>query len=223
VRRAFSLVELLVVVLVVAILLGILLPSLASAREGGRSALCLANLRSITSICIAYADEHRGYSPALGAPYATLPNWALVVQESTGVRGTTASELYSERSALVCPTLRAMHGPQMQRTYAINATGHAGAPGDPDNYDLPSAHLRLDRIPRPSDTAIFVDSAPTYIPPPAPPPTRTASVLDFRNAEHVANRLARPHGSGTQFQAGHADGSAKVYREIPAFWSDPLP
>ncbi|MDX2132462.1 MAG: prepilin-type N-terminal cleavage/methylation domain-containing protein [Planctomycetota bacterium] len=222
-RRAFTLVEVLVVLLVVAILLAILLPAVAGAREAGRGAICLSNERTLATICLAYADEHKGYSPALGVPYATLPNWALVVQSAAGIGGTTAGELYSERSVLVCPSARARYGPQMQRTYAINVTGHAGSPGDPDNFDGAGAHIRLDRVERASDVALFVDAAPTVIPPPAPPPTRAASVIDFRNAAHVQGRLAFVHASGRVFQASHADGSARSYREVPAFWATPLP
>ncbi|MBY0312428.1 MAG: prepilin-type N-terminal cleavage/methylation domain-containing protein [Phycisphaerales bacterium] len=46
-RRAFTLVELLVVVFVITVLAGLLFAALARARAGGRAAVCLSNLRQI--------------------------------------------------------------------------------------------------------------------------------------------------------------------------------
>jgi prepilin-type N-terminal cleavage/methylation domain-containing protein len=56
---AFTLIELLVVVAIIALLLAVLLPSLAGAREQGRKAKCLANLRSIGQALHEYALEDR--------------------------------------------------------------------------------------------------------------------------------------------------------------------
>ncbi len=225
VRRAFTLIELLVVIAIIALVLAIMLPSLAKAREAGRSSACLSNLRQCFLIIRQYADENRGWSPALGQPYATPPNWALVVQVGAGAYGSSSADLYAgERSLLVCPTARAVYGTQMTRSYAINATGLSGQPGDRANYDaIPDgAFVRLDDVTRPSDTALLVDGAPTFIPPPAPPPTRSASVLDFRLDDHINNRLARIH-TGSSFNAGMFDGSSRPFHEIPQDWAQPLP
>lgn len=223
VRRAFTLIELLVVIAVIGLLLGVLLPALSSAREAARGAACLSNLRSMYVICRSYADENRGLSPALGVPYGTLPNWALVVQSAAGVHGQTSGELYAERSVLVCPSARGIYGPQMQRTYAINATGHAGQPDDADDFDAALASIRMDRVERNGEVAMFLDAAPTFIPPPAPPPTRCASVVDFRNPDHVSLRIGRPHAARKRFASSMFDGSARVQTGVPDLWREPLP
>jgi len=226
VRRGFTLIELLVVIAIVAVLISLLLPALAGAREAGRSALCLSNLRQGAMICRQYADQHKGYGPAIGQPYTQLPNWALVVQSEAGQAG-EGSDLYSTRSVLVCPSIAAYYRAEpMTRTYAMNATGHAGLPGDPDNYDDAGhpAFIHFDAVATPSGTPLLMDSA---VPPPTtsdpPPPTRTASTLDFRQPEHVAQRLWRFHGNGKRFDVADLDGSARAWGEVRSAWLRPLP
>jgi len=172
-----------------------------------------------------YADEQKGYSPAIGQPYGTLPNWALVVQAASGIAGRGSAELYAASSTQVCPTSRALFGREMTRTYAINATGHSGQPGDPDNYDnvAPEAHIRLDRIEFPSLAPIYFDSAPATPAPGAPPPTRTASVIDLRLAEHVSRRIGYIHAKRGRFQVVFADGAAGVFEAVREEWVTPLP
>ncbi len=62
-RKAFTLVELLVVIGIIALLMGILLPVLATVREAGRNAVCLSNLRQVHSAMLFYAEENNGQIP----------------------------------------------------------------------------------------------------------------------------------------------------------------
>jgi prepilin-type N-terminal cleavage/methylation domain-containing protein/prepilin-type processing-associated H-X9-DG protein len=55
---AFTLIELLVVIAIIAILMAILMPALNRAREQGRRAACLSNLKQLTLGWIMYADEN---------------------------------------------------------------------------------------------------------------------------------------------------------------------
>jgi type II secretory pathway pseudopilin PulG len=73
-HRAFTLLELLVLVVVISLLAALLLPAMGSVKQKARRAACISNLRQIGIAIHAYADDSGGripYGPA--APPFTSP------------------------------------------------------------------------------------------------------------------------------------------------------
>jgi prepilin-type N-terminal cleavage/methylation domain-containing protein/prepilin-type processing-associated H-X9-DG protein len=64
-KRAFTLVELLVVIGIIAVLISMLLPALNRARASAQAVQCGSNLHQIYLSYCEYQDEYKGYYPAL--------------------------------------------------------------------------------------------------------------------------------------------------------------
>lgn len=66
-RKAFTLLELLVVISIIGLLIGILVPSLSRIRKQSKRAVCMSNLRQISTAISAYRHLNRGHYPAARA------------------------------------------------------------------------------------------------------------------------------------------------------------
>ena len=75
-QRAFSLIELLVVMATIALLLSIMLPALQRSIRQARSTVCMHNLRAIDQVVQIYRLEHKGWLPHLRRSNVEVPTQA---------------------------------------------------------------------------------------------------------------------------------------------------
>ena len=157
IRKKFTLIELLVVIAIIAILAALLLPALQSAKESGRSALCLSNLKQVGLAAILYASDANEQLPAAyNGDGCNPPYWFQTIAEYA-----KAPEYASNYSVLTCPTASyngtekypRLYGPNCGQNYKEAPIAHNG--GSP----APDFRMQLKNVYRPSYLCMFMDAA----------------------------------------------------------------
>ena len=164
-RRAFSLVELLVVIGIIALVIGMLLPTLGRARRNAKAAQCLSNLRQMQAAQLAYALDNKGWLIQAGFEHGGHgPNEPVAWFN-------TLQGYYQNKLVARCPADESVHWEhpisgsdpaRLRRTsYGINNfLDKEHQPWGPGQSNPPSVYyVNLNRIPRHGATIQFIEMA----------------------------------------------------------------
>lgn len=156
--KAFSLIELLVVISIVALLISIVLPALGSARQTALTVKCLSNLRQVGIASQLYIQEYNGYTVPIEAPvhwYRNKDFRALLSMERE--QGSyNSSDGWPEE--LNCPTV-GDHFPTewfARKIFGINRTTIPETEGAGGTNGYQS--IFISKVSSPTEVVMFADS-----------------------------------------------------------------
>lgn len=121
-KKGFTLIELLVVVSVIAVLMAILMPALNLARDQGRRAGCMSNMRQVGVALVMYQNEYERTPPKTQAvfDYASPASQDNILKLLRPML--SASDPETATPVYVCPSLK----PNPNPAYAPTRTSRTG-------------------------------------------------------------------------------------------------
>jgi len=207
-RRAFTLIELLVVIAIIAILMAILMPALQRAREGGKRAACLSNLKQLTLAWNMYADENNdrlvngatGFSNTNQAwgDHRNELAWVNTLEtnveaQKQGIRSGALWPYLKNENIYRCPTGRRGEALTYSIMFSMNAVCHTEVQG------LRGVHVkkRTEIVPGLAARLVFIDEG--YM-------TPDAYAVNYATERWWDNPPVR-HGDGVtvSFADGHVE------------------
>jgi len=160
IRRSpgFTLIELLVVIAIIAILAAILFPVFAKAREKGRQASCISNLRQLAVATLQYAQDYDETLPMSAYPAGSCVatfNWAVIPYVKNDQVAQCPSDPYAMDVNLMFAMVGgACPGTPRYTSYSVNQSLFA------DGYRIHffgGNTVHLSEVKRPGETIMLYD------------------------------------------------------------------
>jgi prepilin-type N-terminal cleavage/methylation domain-containing protein/prepilin-type processing-associated H-X9-DG protein len=210
-RNAFTLIELLVVIAVIAVLMAILMPALNRAREQGKRASCLSNLKQLALSWNLYADDFEGrlVNANTGTAAPTINKekgcWVYWSDPSTATEEQRRNDIRTGLLYPYCPNVSLYKCPTGVRgevvTYSIPDTMNG-------YYYIPGAQAQIKtlrtQIRNLTEQIIFLDEG----------RLSSSSWTIWYDQERWWDQITARHGDGTNFS--FADGHSEYWK-----WKDP--
>lgn len=162
-NKAFTLLELLVVIGIIAMLTAIAVPSMARIKEHGRKVHCLNNLHQFHLAAMVYTENHKGFFPiAYYSRAADNENifycWDFTTRQNSEETTLEAGILWQGQTTAdkiqQCPSFKGasntLSDPYTGYNYNTSYIGHG-------EYEMPAQPDRWNQIRRPSYCVLFGD------------------------------------------------------------------
>jgi prepilin-type N-terminal cleavage/methylation domain-containing protein/prepilin-type processing-associated H-X9-DG protein len=155
--HGFTLIELLVVISIIALLIGLLLPALGAARNAGRAAACLSNVRQIGIASQLYAEDHDESFPSIFGNTTPAPSSAF--DDPKWFHTSTLLVYFNNPDGYVCPADEQPFEenlnsgtPDPARVAGLSYLFNGG-------FDRTSAWRQRDQLRQPTELVLIGDSA----------------------------------------------------------------
>jgi len=201
-EKGFTLIELLIVIAIIAVLMAILMPTLQRAREQGKRAACLNNLRQLILAWNLYADDNDnklvGGDTRQGYENCWV-YWEDSLSEKNKIQAIKDGYLYNycqDKKLYKCPT--GVRGEVVTYSIVAYMNGHPAVQG----ATLPPLKSRL-QIRNPIKQIVFLDEG----------RLSPSSWTLYYYQERWWDQISARHGNGTNL--GFVDGHSEYWK-----WKD---